>query len=280
MTKLIYEDRSAWIRLETNPDAEADAAGTAAGDEIPALSSGTIAGLLKGVKAEKDYDEGVVSFMVGKTYYTDAFVGAELMVLTPQLAAGLRTASPRERVAYCLTTDWSATERFVTTGWAYIKKPYLYFKLVEWRTPIRVKSPAVPTSEACSTKPAPGYKSSDRFFQLNYVPKAIIVTHGPLGRSILNGRGEIVFKLAELNSLLPGERQPRAGQGSGETQAAPPPALVPRVSPITAPGGALANGKQVQQPGTRTQQPDSSKEALSKPLTRAKPLGNAMPAAQ
>lgn len=197
VTRTIYEDRSAWIRLEINPDAD-ESAGT--GDNDPAVpSAATLAALLKGFRAEKDYNPGLLSFAVGKTYFNRAFVDPELMVLTPHLSKALAQASPKERAAYCLAVDYLPDERFITTGWAYIIKPHLYFKLVEWRTPIHVKSPAVPTSEACLVKPIPGVKTSDRFFKLEYSPQTFIETFGPMGASIMNKRGEVVFKLTGLD---------------------------------------------------------------------------------
>jgi len=258
VTKVLYEDRSAWIRLEVNPDADRGASAIPS-DSTLVPSSSALTSLLKGFQAEKDYSPGVISFAVGKKYYNEAFVAAELAVLAPQLAKGLALASPEERVAYCLTADWSADERFVTTGWVYLKKPYLHFKLEEWRTPIRVKSPAVPTSEACLIKPIPGYKTSDRFFQLDYAPKTLIVTHGPLGRSIYNGAGEVMFKLAGLDlTKMPGT----GGQSGGAMNS-------PNASEAT---------RQPQSTTVPIQQPELSKEVSVKPLTRAKPLGSATPA--
>lgn len=218
VTSTIYEDRSAWIRLEINPDA--DESVTSSRDGLTPPSAATIAALLKGFQAEKDYTPGPISFAAGKTYYNRTFVDPELTVLAPQLAKGLAMASPQERVAYCLTADYAADQRFITTGWVYIENPYLYFKLVEWRTPIPVTSPATPTSEACLVKPKPGTKTVDRFFQLDYEPKNLIVRHGPLGRSIYNKRGEVMFKLVglDLKGLLGTN-----GRGTGAREDKPPP---------------------------------------------------------
>jgi hypothetical protein len=251
ITKTIYEDRSAWIRLEINPDAD-ESAQAADKDQGPP-SSATLAALLKGFQAEKDYNPGLLSFATGKSYYNRAFVDPELMVLAPQLAKGLVQASPSERVAYCLAVDYSASERFITTGWVYIVRPHLYFKLVEWRTPVRVKSPAVPTSEACRIKPIPGVKTSDRFFKLDYSPKNFIETFGPMGASIMNGRGEVVFKLTEAElAKLPGT----PGQAGGD---------------VSAPIVSEADGQsQPAAPPMQQLEPSRSKKEPSK---RAKPTG-------
>lgn len=265
VTTTIYEDRSAWIRLEINPDA--DDSVTASRDGLTPPSSATITALFKGLKAEKDYNAGVISYAIDKSFYNRIFVEPELMVLTPQLAKGLAMASPQERVAFCLTADYVADERFITTGWVYLKKPYLYFKLVEWRTPIRVKSPATPTGEACLVKPFPGTKTVDRFFQLDYEPRNLIVTHGPLGESIYNKRGEVVFKLAglDLRELLGA-----SGRGNGSAQKSP------RVSesstqPVSANSAVTREDKPVQEPSASVPQPKRSKEVTRQPQNHTKP---------
>jgi hypothetical protein len=252
VTKVIYEDRSAWIRLEINPDADESVMASTADTAPPA--SATIAALLKGFQAEKDYNPGLISFATGKTYYNRAFVDPELMVLSPQLAKGLAQASPGERVAYCLAVDHSASERFITTGWAYIRKSHLYFKLVEWRTPVNVKSPAVSTSEACQIKPIPGVKTADRFFKLDYEPKTFLETFGPMGASIMNGRGEVVFKLAGLDLA-------KLSGTTGQTGSA-----------VNAPNASEATG-QPQPAAAPAQRPEPSREVPSKSLNRAKPSG-------
>ncbi len=255
VTKTIYEDRSAWIRLEINPDADDSVLASGNGQLLP--SAATIATLLKGFQVEKDYNPGLLSFAMGKTYYSRAFVDPELAVLAPQLAKGLAEASPSERVAYCLAVDHSADERFITTGWAYIQKPYLYFKLVEWRTPVRVKSPTASTSEACQTKPLPGVKTSDRFFKLDYAPKTLIETFGPMDASIMNKRGEVVFKLAGLTlDKLRGVHGQNGGVASSHAAEAAGQAPTPSESPA---------------------QPDPSKEA---PFKGVKPSGGSAPARQ
>jgi hypothetical protein len=262
VTKTLYEDRSAWIRLETNPSAGKGVGEVSAHDLSPP-SSAIMKALLKGFRADKDYNAGLISMAIGKTYFNDTFVEPELMVLAPQLAKGLAMASPGERVAYCLTADYSADERFITTGWVYLKKPYLYFKLVEWRTPVRVKSPATPTAEACLVKPIPGTKTADRFFQLDYEPKAHILTHGPMGKSIYDKRGEVVFKLATLDAAqLSGNTQQghaTTQNGSNSTGTAGQPA------PATSSGST--EDKQTP-PKARGEQPNSSK---NKPHNRTNP---------
>jgi hypothetical protein len=200
VTQTLYIDRSTWITLETNPYVLDENAG-ASNDSVSAPSPAMLAALLKGFTTEKDYNVGVIGMAMGKAGYAQAFVQPEISMLSAQLAKGLAKVSSNERVGYCLTVDRSPTERFITTGWAYIRKSHLHFKLTEYRTPIRVSSPIAPTSEACQSKPVPGTKTADRFFKLDYEPKTLLVTdHGILGKDIFNGRGEVVFQLDRLTT--------------------------------------------------------------------------------
>ncbi len=200
VTQTLYIDRSTWITLETNPYAGELSAGPT-GDLVSVPSPAILAALLKGFTTEKDYNVGIIGMAMGKAGYAQAFVQPEISMLAAQLAKGLAKASSNERVGYCLTADRSPTERFITTGWAYIRKSHLHFKLTEYRTPIMVSSPIAPTSEACQIKPVPGTKTADRFFRLDYEPKTLLVTdHGILGKDIFNGRGEVVFQLDRLTT--------------------------------------------------------------------------------
>lgn len=218
ITRTIYEDRSLWVRLEVNPDAEkaAPAASMNSDDADLALTPALLAAWMRGFRAETA--RGPVGMLFGRPGEYNAFVETEIASLTPHLAKGLKTATPNERVAYCMTVDYSARERFITTGWVYAKKPYLYFKLVEYRTPVQVASPAVPTAEACRTKPIPGTKTADRFFRLDYEPRDAVVqqglTSGLMAGIDFNGRGEVVFKISRLYNLKPSDKEaPKVQEG-------------------------------------------------------------------
>jgi hypothetical protein len=205
VTRTIYEDRSTWVALEVNPYAEKEASPRSQGEISSLPTPAMLKALLKGFRVEKDYNTGFVGGLMGRSDYSVAFVEAELAALTPHLAKGLAAASPKERVAYCMAVDYTPTERFITTGYAYIKSPYFYFKIIEYRTPVRVKSPATSTSEACRVKPIPGTKTIDRFFKLDYEPKEFLVMHSPLpsiqAGTMFNDRGEVVFKLVAFHSF-------------------------------------------------------------------------------
>jgi hypothetical protein len=206
VTRTIYEDRSMWIRLEEDPHlAKITPQPAGSGEADVPLTSGVLAAWLKGFRVETD--RGPIGMLLGRPGEYNAFVEAEIAGLTPQLAKALKAAGPTERVAYCMTVDYSAQERFITTGWVYVKNPHLYFKLVEYRTPVKVGSPAVSTKEACKTKPLPGVKTADRFFRLDYSPDDAVVkyglTSGLMAGIDRNQRGEVVFKLTRLFTLTP-----------------------------------------------------------------------------
>lgn len=218
VTRTIYEDRSLWVRLEVNPDAEkvSPAAKVNSDDADLALTPALLAAWMRGFRAETD--RGPIGLIFGKPGEYNAFVETEIASLTPHLAKGLKTAAPNERVAYCMTVDYTAKERFITTGWVHARKPYLYFKLVEYRTPVQVASPAVPTAEACRMKPIPGTKTTDRFFRLDYEPRDAVVkyglTPGLMAGIDYNGRGEVVFKISHLYNLKPPDKEAPKVQGS------------------------------------------------------------------
>jgi hypothetical protein len=223
VTRAVYNDRSAWIRLEVNPYAEEVSKDTLQ-PELVTPSAGVLAALLEGFHAQKDSSPGPGSWMLGKPGYDRAFAESEILLLSAQLAKGFSMASPKEWVAYCLTADYSATERLITTGWAYVRPPYFYFRLNEYRTAVRVPSPATSTPDACRMKPVPGYRTADRFFKLDYEPKELVVTHGIFGGTmfksrgeIYNSRGEVEFKLEGLSTLKP------AGRGTARVPDTPAP---------------------------------------------------------
>lgn len=211
VTRTIYEDRSLWVRLEVDPDAGkvSPAAKMNSDDADLALTPALLAAWMRGFRAETA--RGPVGMLFGRPGEYNAFVETEIASLTPHLAKGLKVAAPNELVAYCMTVDYTAKERFITTGWVYAKKPYLYFKLVEYRTPVQVASPAVPTAEACRAKPIPGTKTADRFFRLDYEPSDAVVkqglTSGLMAGIDYNGRGEVVFKISRLYHLTPPDQQ-------------------------------------------------------------------------
>lgn len=211
VTRTIYEDRSLWVRLEVDPDAEkvSPAANKNPDDADLAITPALLASWMRGFRAETA--RGPIGMIFGRPGEYNAFVETEIASLTPHLSKGLKTAAPNERVAFCMTVDYTASERFITTGWVRVKRPYLYFKLAEYRTPVQVASPAVPTTEACRTKPIPGTKTADRFFKLDYEPRDAVIpqglTSGLMAGIDYNGRGEVVFKISRLYHLTSPEQQ-------------------------------------------------------------------------
>jgi len=218
VTRTIYEDRSLWVRLEVNPDAEkvASTAKTVPEDPELAMTPALLSAWMRGFRAETD--RGPIGMIFGRPGEYNAFVETEIAAFTPHLAKALKAAAPNERVGYCMSVDYTAKERFITTGWVYARKPYLYFRLVEYRTPVQVASPAVPTAEGCRAKPIPGTRTADRFFRLDYEPRDAVVkyglTPGLMAGIDYNGRGEVVFKISHLYNLNPPSKEaPKVQEG-------------------------------------------------------------------
>ena len=224
VTRVIYEDRSVWVRLEHDSALEKPEPSAAAVVNPASLNSAMLSAWMRGFRVETD--RGPIGMLIGKSGDANAFVEAEISALTPHMAKGLKAAGPDERVAYCMAVDYSSNERFITTGWIYAHPPFLYFKITEYRTPVKVTSPAIPTAQACLTKPVPGTKTADRFFRLDYQPSDAVVRHG-LTAGLMSGadrnpRGEVVFKLSYLYSMQPADRKTEQ-VGTKESNAKPAP---------------------------------------------------------
>jgi hypothetical protein len=268
VTKELYQDRSMWVRLEKNPYAEP--AETAAKSDKPSdetqLTAGALAAWLKGFRVLTD--RGIYGMAAGKDATTPAFVEQEIMALTPHLATALALAKPDERVAYCFVADRNQEERYITTASFYVKKPHIYYKLDEYRTLVRVPSLAASTSDACRTKPQPGYKTADRYFRLEYEPIEFVVGEAGffeqygsfMAATIMNRRGEVVFK---LSSLLPA-RKPSLPKTISSPQAAPTP--LAQSSPMTDPASTV----------DRTLSPPPSSSGPAAVSTPATPTGAAL----
>ena len=174
ITKEIYQDRSMWIRLEKNPYGD-KTPGVVRTEEETSITSGALAVWLKGFRVLTE--RGIIGMASGKAATDMAFVEPEILALAPHLAKGLALAKPDERVAYCFVADRNLEERYITTAFLYAQKPYLYYKLEEYRTLVKVHMSAS-TSQACQTKPQPGYKTADRYFRLEYSPEEFVVGYG------------------------------------------------------------------------------------------------------
>ena len=229
ITKEIYQDRSMWVRLEKYPYPEPPYPETRPEEET-SLSPGQLAAWLKGFRVLTD--RGIMGMATGKGATEPAFVEQEILTLTPHLAKALAAAKPDEQVGYCFTADRSLNERYITTAAIYVRKPYIYYKLNEWRSLIKVSSLSTPTSEACQTKPQPGYKTEDRYFRLEYEPEEFVVgATGFLAKyasfmaaTIQNGRGEVVFRLSSFGRPKTAQKvEPPPTEAPSAPQPAAPP---------------------------------------------------------
>ncbi len=202
ITKTIQADRDLWVRLERDPSLP-NLAPVPRGEYAAlhdGLTAATLSAWMRGFQVETD--RGPVGMMFGRPGERSAFVEPEIAALTPYLAKGLQLADASERVAYCMTVDYSPRERFITTGWMRLSGPYLLFRIIEYRTPVSVDSPMVSSVEACQVKPIPGVKTADRFFKLDYQPHEVVVpqglTAGFMSGADRNAAGEIVFSIPRL----------------------------------------------------------------------------------
>jgi hypothetical protein len=272
ITKEVYEDRNIWVRLEKNPYAgETAKAQPDAQGQKTQLTAPALAAWMKGFRVLTE--RGIVGMASGKSETEKAFVEQEILALTPYLAKALTLASSQERVAYCFAVDRNGNERYITTAWLFVQPPYLYYKLEEYRTLVRVPSLATATHEACLTKPQPGYKTEDRYFRLEYEPESFVAGYGAVEKYgsfmagiIQNRRGEVVFN---LSNILPEQRP------------SPPKVGSPPKEPSSSPGdlaGAAPQPRPLSVPAPATlPQPASAPASVPvSPTSTAAPMENAV----
>jgi len=293
LTRELYQDRMLWVWLEENPYANKAVSGQS--DEPVSLSAGTVAAWMKGFRVLTD--RGLYGAAAGKSAMDQAFVEAEMFALGPHLAKGLAMAKPNERVAYCFSVDRDGNERYITTAYLYIQQPYLYYRLEEYRTLIRAKSPMASTSEVCLAKPKPGYATADRYFRLEYEPEEFVAGYGVVERFgsfmagiVENRRGEVVFKLA---SIMPAPKaqavhvvppplpdavrtEPAASSSGVQARAeadakAATPTDLPAVAPPQAAASPAPISPALPSAAERSEKSAASKSAKSRASAKAKP---------
>jgi hypothetical protein len=280
ITKEIYQDRSMWIRLEKNPYGD-KTPGVVRTEEETSITSGALAVWLKGFRVLTE--RGIIGMASGKAATDMAFVEPEILALAPHLAKGLALAKPDERVAYCFVADRNLEERYITTAFLYAQKPYLYYKLEEYRTLVKVHMSAS-TSQACQTKPQPGYKTADRYFRLEYSPEEFVVGYGLpekfgsfMAGIVENRRGEVVFKLANLTAKpqkkIGTQLMPEPSLQTEVAQPVQPPAVQPIVAAQETSLTSTKTGAAPQRDSSNNggQPPSSSAKKKKKQAVSSKP---------
>ena len=128
---LVYENPTAFVRLELSPWADPDLPQT--WNAHPAtLSQRQIHKALEGLRV-REHRVALVRWVWGMAEMEPAFRDEEIELLAPRLLEALELAVPEEIVTFYLSHPVNATKREVTSGGLYVTEGRLHFILSNYR---------------------------------------------------------------------------------------------------------------------------------------------------
>ncbi len=128
---LVYENPTAFVRLEFSPWADSDRPQT--WNAHPAtLSRGQIQKALEGLRV-REHRAAAIRWVRGMAEMEPAFRKEEMEVLLPRLLEGLELAVPQELVTFYISHPLNATKREVTSGGLYVTEGRLHIILSNFR---------------------------------------------------------------------------------------------------------------------------------------------------
>lgn len=129
---LVYENPTAFVRLEFSPWADSDRPQT--WNAHPAsLSRRQIQKALEGLRV-REHRAAPFRWISGLAQMEPAFYKEEVELLLPRLQEGLELAVPQELVTFYLSHPVNATKREVTSGGLYVTDGQLHIILSNYRT--------------------------------------------------------------------------------------------------------------------------------------------------
>lgn len=174
---LVYENPTAFVRLEFSPWADSDRPQTWNAHPVT-LSRGQIHKALEGLRV-REHRAAPIRWVRGMAEREPAFRKEEMEVLIPRLLEGLELAVPQEIVTFYVSHPMNATKREVTSGGLYVTEGRLHIILSNYRTVYGIP---------------PAGLIYDRRFPL--------FSLGPLGVDILYEAGEEELVYAEEEGLF------------------------------------------------------------------------------
>ena len=174
---VVYENPTAFVRLETSPWAEVDEPATWNAHPI-SLSRRQIHQALQGLRVREHRAE-FIQWILGAAEMEPVFRQEEVNLLLPRLLEGLELAVPQELVTFYLSHPVNATTREVTSGGLYVTEGRLHIILSNYRAVYGIP---------------PAGLIYDRRFPL--------FSLGPLGVDIFYKVEEHDFVLAETENLF------------------------------------------------------------------------------
>ena len=128
---LVYENPTAFVRLEFSPWADTDQPHT--WNAHPAsLSHGQMQKALEGLRV-REHRSALFRWMSGTGEMEPAFRPEEVELLIPRLLEGLELAVPQELVTFYVSHPLNATKREVTSGGLYVTDGQLHVMLSNYR---------------------------------------------------------------------------------------------------------------------------------------------------
>jgi hypothetical protein len=158
----IHEDRGDWIGLTFDPEA-------GSGHNHPdTFTPEHMARILRGVTVTPR--DTIIGFGALNGEARPAFSAEQIARLTPHLVQGLEKASPRDLVAFYLTSTDARLGRLITSGGLCVRGSRLYFILANFLTPPSA-GPFEGTAYELDNRDAPLQPIARHRFIVGFVPE-------------------------------------------------------------------------------------------------------------
>lgn len=128
---LVYENPTAFVRLEYSPWVDADDPQTWNAHPVT-LSRHQIQKALRGLRV-REHRSALIRWVSGMATMEPAFHEEEIELLWPRILEGLETAVPQELVTFYVSHPVNATKREVTSGGLYVTEQALHIILSNYR---------------------------------------------------------------------------------------------------------------------------------------------------
>jgi hypothetical protein len=128
---LVYENPTAFVRLEYSPWVDADDPQTWNAHPVT-LSRHQIQKALRGLRV-REHRSALIRWVSGMATMEPVFHEEEIELLWPRILEGLETAVPQELVTFYVSHPVNATKREVTSGGLYVTEQALHIILSNYR---------------------------------------------------------------------------------------------------------------------------------------------------
>jgi hypothetical protein len=137
-SRIVYEDRTSFVRLERDPHVQTDRPETRHTHPVE-IAPDEIAAMLRGIRVQQ-HRLALHAWIAGQAPMEPAFTDAEVELLASSLSDALAKAAPEERVTYyfsyphtALSDPYGLRKRLVTSGALYVEGSRVHFTLSNYR---------------------------------------------------------------------------------------------------------------------------------------------------